>query len=83
MLTTATRDRDDYILNGSKSFVTGGGAADLYLVFAKTKPDEVSAFIVEKGTKGLKFTPPHKKVFFFHLSNLVSILDRWDGILCQ
>jgi acyl-CoA dehydrogenase len=46
-----------YILNGSKVFITNGGEADTYIVFAVTDPTKgsrgVSAFIVEKGTPGL------------------------------
>ncbi|KKK37981.1 acyl-CoA dehydrogenase [Mesobacillus campisalis] len=46
-----------YVLNGSKVFITNGGEADTYIVFARTSPDGgskgISAFIVEKGTPGL------------------------------
>ena len=43
----------DFILNGSKMFISGGGVSDLYIVMAKTGQKEVSAFIVEKGIKGM------------------------------
>ncbi|TQR32285.1 acyl-CoA dehydrogenase [Lysinibacillus sphaericus] len=53
----AVRDGDEYVINGSKVFITNGGEADVYIVFASTKPTEkthgISAFIVEKGTQGL------------------------------
>lgn len=53
----AVRDGDDYIINGSKVFITNGGEADVYIVFASTNPEAgkkgISAFIVEKGTPGL------------------------------
>ncbi|MFJ3388203.1 MULTISPECIES: acyl-CoA dehydrogenase [unclassified Lysinibacillus] len=53
----AVRDGDEYVINGSKVFITNGGEADVYIVFASTKPTEkthgISAFIVEKGTSGL------------------------------
>ncbi len=53
----AVRDGDAYIINGSKVFITNGGEADVYIVFASTNPTEktrgISAFIVEKGTPGL------------------------------
>lgn len=53
----AVRDGDDYVINGSKAFITNGGEADVYIVFASTNPAEktrgISAFIVEKGTPGL------------------------------
>lgn len=55
--TKAVKQGDHYILNGSKVFITNGGEADTYIVFARTNPDEVgskgiSAFIVEKDTPG-------------------------------
>jgi acyl-CoA dehydrogenase len=53
----AVKDGDDYILNGSKIFITNGGEADVYIVFASTNPEAgpkgITAFIVEKGTPGL------------------------------
>lgn len=53
----AVRDGDFYRINGSKIFITNGGEADVYIVFASTNPDEgsrgISAFIVEKNTPGL------------------------------
>jgi alkylation response protein AidB-like acyl-CoA dehydrogenase len=54
--TRAVKNGDSYVLNGSKVFITNGGEADTYIVFAKTNPDAgskgVSAFIVEKDTPG-------------------------------
>lgn len=55
MKTTAKKDGDDYIINGSKMFISGGSYSHVYFVMAKTSPTEVSTFIVEKGTKGLGF----------------------------
>ncbi|MCA1065494.1 acyl-CoA dehydrogenase [Rossellomorea aquimaris] len=57
-LKTRAEKRDDhYVLNGSKVFITNGGEADTYIVFAATDPTKgsrgVSAFIVEKDTPGL------------------------------
>jgi len=53
----AVRDGDHYVINGSKVFITNGGEADVYIVFASTSQAEktrgISAFIVEKGTPGL------------------------------
>ncbi|MFJ7953993.1 acyl-CoA dehydrogenase [Lysinibacillus sp. NPDC096418] len=53
----AIKDGDDYVINGSKVFITNGGEADVYIVFASTNAEAktrgVSAFIVEKGTPGL------------------------------
>lgn len=54
--TKAYRDGDQYILNGSKIFITNGGEADTYIVFASTDTQAgrkgISCFIVEKGTPG-------------------------------
>ena len=53
MKTSAVQDSSgDYILNGSKMFISGGGVSDIYIVMAKTSEKEVSAFIVEKGSAG-------------------------------
>ena len=53
----AVKHEDHYVLNGSKVFITNGGEADTYIVFAATDPAKgsrgVSAFIVEKNTPGL------------------------------
>lgn len=55
--TKAVRKGNSYVLNGSKMFITNGGEADVYIVFARTNPSEtgsrgISAFIVEKNTPG-------------------------------
>lgn len=56
MRTTARREGDHYVLNGSKIFITNGPIADVLLVYAKTAPEKgnhgISAFIVEKGMPG-------------------------------
>jgi acyl-CoA dehydrogenase len=56
MRTTARKDGNHYILNGSKIFITNGGIADIYIVFAVTDPEQRSkgttAFIVEKDFPG-------------------------------
>lgn len=66
MKTTAVRDGDDYILNGSKIFITNGGEAEIYVVFAVTNPElkhkGITAFIVEKGTPGFSFGKKEKKL---------------------
>ncbi|OHR63227.1 acyl-CoA dehydrogenase [Bacillus sp. HMSC76G11] len=55
--TKAVKKDGKYILNGSKVFITNGGEADTYIVFASTNPGAgtrgISAFVVEKNTKGL------------------------------
>lgn len=66
--TTAIRDGNSYVLNGEKTFITNGGVADLYVVFARTNPDPaaghrgISAFIVEKGTPGFTIGKPFEKM---------------------
>ncbi|MDN4492085.1 acyl-CoA dehydrogenase [Ureibacillus aquaedulcis] len=54
--TKAVKQDDHYVLNGSKVFITNGGEADVYIVFASTNPARgsrgISAFIVEKDTPG-------------------------------
>jgi len=60
MRTTARRDGDAYVLNGSKRFITNAGVASLYTVFAKTDPDAahagISAFVLESDTPGFDVT---------------------------
>ncbi len=58
MRTTARRDGGEYVLNGSKRFITNAGVAQLYTVFAKTDPElghpGVSAFVVEADSPGFE-----------------------------
>jgi alkylation response protein AidB-like acyl-CoA dehydrogenase len=58
MRTTAARDGDEYVLNGSKRFITNAGVASLYTVFAKTDREDghagISAFLVESETPGFR-----------------------------
>jgi hypothetical protein len=63
--TRAVREGDHYVLNGSKAFISGGGASDLYLVMARTGeagPRGISCFAVENGTAGLAFGAREKKL---------------------
>ena len=64
--TTAVDKGDHWLLNGQKIFITNGGVADTYVVFAVTTPDigtrGISAFIVEKGWKGFTFEPHYDKM---------------------
>ena len=65
MRTTAVRDGDDYVLNGSKMFITNGPVADLALIYAKTSPEAgafgISAFIVETAWEGFSCSRKLKK----------------------
>jgi hypothetical protein len=63
--TTAQRDGDHYVLNGSKAFISGGGASDVYLVMCRTggpAAEGISAIIVPKDTPGLSFGKKEKKL---------------------
>lgn len=65
--TTAVRDGEDWIINGSKIFITNAGEADTYVVFARTdkeaqKHHGISAFVVEKGTPGFSFGKKEEKM---------------------
>jgi alkylation response protein AidB-like acyl-CoA dehydrogenase len=64
--TTARRDGDHYILNGTKVFITNGGEADIYTTVALTQPEKgargASCFIIEKGTPGFSFGKKEKKM---------------------
>ncbi|WP_433745462.1 acyl-CoA dehydrogenase [Falsibacillus pallidus] len=66
MRTTAREDGGDYILNGSKIFITNGGIADIYVVFALTDPSQkqrgTTAFIVEKDFAGFSVGKKEKKL---------------------
>ncbi|MGM9968648.1 MULTISPECIES: acyl-CoA dehydrogenase [unclassified Rummeliibacillus] len=65
MKTTAKLDGDHYVLNGSKIFITNGGIADIYVVFAVTDPEiknSTSAFIVEADFEGFSVGKKEKKM---------------------
>ncbi|MEL6361926.1 MAG: isobutyryl-CoA dehydrogenase [Pseudomonadota bacterium] len=63
--TRAVRDGDEYVLNGSKAFISGAGTSDLYVVMVRTGEDGprgISTVLVEKGTPGLSFGANEKKM---------------------
>ena len=63
--TRAVKDGDDYVLNGAKAFISGGGTSDIYVVMARTSDDGakgISCFVVEKDTPGLSFGAQEKKL---------------------
>ncbi len=62
MRTTARKDGNDYLLKGSKTFITNGPGADVFLVYAKTDDGGVSTFIVERGMAGVTVGPAFKKM---------------------
>jgi len=63
MRTTAQRDGDHYVLNGSKMWITNAPEADILVIYALTAADRrgLSAFIVERGTPGLSTSPKFDK----------------------
>jgi acyl-CoA dehydrogenase len=65
--TSAIRDGDEYVINGTKRFITNAPHADIFTVMARSDPDRsgadgISAFIVEKGTPGLIIGKPEHKL---------------------
>lgn len=65
--TSAVKDGDDWVVNGTKIFITNGGDAETYVVFARTdknaeKHHGISAFIIEKGTPGFSFGKKEQKL---------------------
>ncbi|KGX93858.1 acyl-CoA dehydrogenase [Pontibacillus halophilus JSM 076056 = DSM 19796] len=64
--TRAVKEGDEYVLTGSKVYITNGGEADTYIVFARTDPEAgtrgISAFIVEKDTKGFEIGNRERKM---------------------
>ncbi|MEK6247587.1 MAG: acyl-CoA dehydrogenase family protein, partial [Planctomycetales bacterium] len=65
--TNAVLDGNEWVINGSKIFITNGGEAEIYIVFARTdmsaeKHHGISAFIVEKDTPGFTFGKKEEKM---------------------
>ncbi len=63
--TTARREGDHYVLNGTKAFISGAGVSDIYVVMVRTGadgPKGISALVVEKGTQGLSFGANERKM---------------------
>lgn len=63
--TSAARDGDDYVISGTKAFISGGSETDIYVVMARTGkegPNGISAILVEDGTPGLSFGKKERKL---------------------
>ena len=76
--TSAKRDGDHWVLNGTKMFITNGVHADLYFIAATTGPGkrEVSMFIVEKGTPGFSVGRALKKTGWLSSDTAELVLDN-------
>jgi butyryl-CoA dehydrogenase len=66
MKTTARLEGEHYVINGSKIFITNGGVADIYIVFASTNPTQktkgITAFIIESGFPGFSVGKKENKL---------------------
>lgn len=75
--TTAIKDGEDYVINGSKCFITNGGIADIYTVFATVDPSlgarGITAFIVERERKGVSVGKEEDKMGI-RLSNTTEVI---------
>lgn len=78
MRTTARRDGDDYVINGTKAWVTHGGEADFYKVMARTSADRngISCFLVPASTEGVVADPPEHKM---GLTGSTTATVRFEG----
>ena len=81
--TTAVRDGDDFIINGSKTFITNGWNADLVIVVAKTDPSAgakgTSLFLLEAGTPGFEKGQRLKKLGMKAQDNLRVVFSKRAG----
>jgi acyl-CoA dehydrogenase len=79
MTTRAARVPGGYRLSGQKTWISNGGVAEMYVVFAKTDPSQrsrgVTAFLLRKGTEGLTFGQPMKKMGQRAIVNTELFLD--------
>jgi len=77
--TRATRDGDNYVLNGAKQFISGAGDSDLYVCMVRTGqdgPKGISTVVVENGTPGLSFgANEHKMGWHMQSTRTVSFQD--------
>src|SRR5262249_5737891 len=65
LVTRASRDGDDYVVNGTKAWITHGGVADFYSVMVRTSDDGakgITCLLVDASTPGLSSAPPERKM---------------------
>jgi alkylation response protein AidB-like acyl-CoA dehydrogenase len=77
--TRAERTGEHYVLNGSKAFISGAGASDLYAIMVRTGeegPRGISCVLVEKGTPGLSFGKPERKLGWNSQPTALVILEN-------
>jgi len=63
--TSARREGDHYVVNGTKQFISGGGVSDIYVTMVRTgdaSPKGISCLVIDKGTPGLSFGAPERKL---------------------
>ncbi len=77
--TTAIRDGDHYVLNGSKAFICGGGTSDLYACMVRTGeegPQGISCILVEKNTPGISFGKKEDKMGWRNLPTTMVFFEN-------
>lgn len=78
--TSAVKDGDDYLLNGTKCFITNGGIADVFVIFANARKSAgirgLTAFIVEKGTPGFSVGKEEEKMGIRASNTCELVLDN-------
>ena len=77
--TRAVRQRDHYVLDGAKAFISGGGVSDIYVVMARTGETGahgISCFLVENGTPGLSFGAREKKLGWHSQPTAMVMFDQ-------
>src|ERR1700730_18330994 len=65
LATRAVRDGEDYLLNGTKAFISGGSESDLYVTMVRTEgagPEGITCLVVERGAPGLSFGKKERKL---------------------
>ncbi len=79
MITRAERDGDDYVITGTKAWITHGGHADFYKVMARTSEGRrgISCFLVPADATGLSADPPERKM---GLTGSITTALRFDGV---
>jgi alkylation response protein AidB-like acyl-CoA dehydrogenase/DNA-binding MarR family transcriptional regulator len=82
--TTATKEGDEWIINGKKRFITGAGVSDRYFIYAKTSEEptdrkqyaHITSFMIEKGTKGFSLEKINPLIGFDNVPNGVLDFDN-------